>query len=136
MRLRVSVNGMSVQETKKCFPICTRPWLYLSWNMRSLSVHHIQRRTLPFLTDSNEGPQVCSPGDFPRYEERLAVLGSSSPQSMKSSLSLLECYATIHGLNGHNCNDYFEFNFYSKGRSNHSSKVTISRTAGTHSSNQ
>lgn len=131
---------MSVQETKKSFPICTRPWLYLSWNMRSLSFHHIiiQRRTLilPFLNDSNEGPQVCSPGDFPRYEERLAVLGSSSPQSMKSSLSLLECYTTIHGLNGHSCNDYFEFNLYSKGRSNHSSKVTISRTARTHSRNQ
>ena len=25
--------------------------------------------------------------------------------------SLLECYKTTHGLNGLNCNDYFEFNY-------------------------
>ena len=36
---------------------------------------------------------------------------------------MLDCYKTIHGLNGLNCNDYFEFNFYSKTRSNHSFKL-------------
>ena len=30
---------------------------------------------------------------------------------------------TIHGLNGLNCNDYFEFNCYGKTRSNHSFKL-------------
>ena len=44
------------------------------------------------------------------YEERLAMLGSSLLQSRRSYLSLLECYKTTHGLNGLNCNDYFEFN--------------------------
>ena len=56
------------------------------------------------------------------YEERLAMLGWSSLQSRRSYLSLLEYYMTIHGLNGLNCNDYFEFN-YGKTRSNHSFKL-------------
>ena len=55
-------------------------------------------------------------------EERLAMLGWSSLQSRRSYLSLLECYKTIHGLNGLNCNDYFKFNSYGKTRSNHSFK--------------
>ena len=37
---------------------------------------------------------------------------------------MLECYKTIHGLNGLNCNDYFEFNCHGKTRSNHSLKLT------------
>ena len=54
------------------------------------------------------------------YAEGLAMLGWSSLQSRRSYLTLLECYKTIHGLNGLNCNDYFEFNSYGKTRSNHS----------------
>ena len=53
---------------------------------------------------------------------RLLILGWSTNQSRRSYLSLLECYKTIHGLNGVNCNDYFEFNSYGKTRSNHSFK--------------
>ena len=30
---------------------------------------------------------------------------------------------TIHGVNGLNCNDYFEFNCYGETRSNHSFKL-------------
>ena len=41
----------------------------------------------------------------------------------RSYLSLLGCYKTIHGLNGPNCNDYFELNCYGKTRSNHSFKL-------------
>ena len=59
----------------------------------------------------------------PPNEERLAMLGWSSIQSRRSYLSLLECYKTIHGLNGLTCNDYFEFNYYGKTRSNHSFKL-------------
>ena len=65
---------------------------------------------------------LMSSRDSP-YKERLAMLGWSSLQSRRSYLSLLECYKTIHGLNGHNCNDYFEFNCYGKTRSNHSFKL-------------
>ena len=36
---------------------------------------------------------------------------------------MLECYKTIHGLNGFNCDDYFEFSCYGKRRSNHSFKL-------------
>ena len=36
---------------------------------------------------------------------------------------MLECYKTIHGLNGVNCNDYFEVNYYGKTGSNHSFKL-------------
>ena len=57
------------------------------------------------------------------YEERLAMLGWSSLQSRRSYLSLLECYKTILGLNGLNCNDYFEFNCHGKTRSNYSFKL-------------
>ena len=69
------------------------------------------------LNESNVG-QKDSP-----CEERLAMLRWSSLQSRRSYLSLLECYKTIHGLNGLNCNDYFEFNCYGKTRSNHSFKL-------------
>ena len=51
------------------------------------------------------------------------MLGWSGLHSRRSCLSLLECYKTIHGLNGLNCNDYFEFNSYSKTKSNHSFKL-------------
>ena len=57
------------------------------------------------------------------YEERLAMLEWSSLQSRRSYLSLLEYYKTIHGLNGLNCNDYFEFNCHGKTRSNRSFKL-------------
>ena len=57
------------------------------------------------------------------FEGRLAMLGWSSLQSRRSYLSLLECYKTIHGLNGVNCNDYFELNCWGKTRSNHSFKL-------------
>ena len=60
----------------------------------------------------------------PPNEERLASFGAwSSLQSRRSYLSLLECYMTIHGINGLNCNDYFEFNCYGKTRSNRSFKL-------------
>ena len=36
---------------------------------------------------------------------------------------MLEYYKTIHGLNGLNCNDYFEFNCHGKTRSNRSFKL-------------
>lgn len=58
------------------------------------------------------------------YDERLAMLGWSSLQSRRSYLSFLDqCYMTIHGLNGFNCTDYFEFNCYGETRSNHSFKL-------------
>ena len=57
------------------------------------------------------------------YAEGLAMLGWSSLQSRRSYLTLLECHKTIHGLNGLNCNDYFEFNCCGKTRSNHSFKL-------------
>ena len=41
----------------------------------------------------------------------------------RSYLSLLDGHKAIHGLNGINCNDYFEFNSYSKTRSNYSFKL-------------
>ena len=53
------------------------------------------------------------------YKERLAMLRWSSLQSRRSILSLRECYKTIHGFNGLNCNDYFEFNCSRRTRSNH-----------------
>ena len=56
------------------------------------------------------------------YEERLTMPGWSSLQS-RSYLSSLECYKTIHGLNGLNCDYYFEFNCHSRTRSNHSFKL-------------
>ena len=70
----------------------------------------------------NVGPRnklLMSSSDSP-YKERLAMLGWSSLQTKRSYFSLLECYQTIHGLNGLSCNDYFEFNCYSKTRSKHS----------------
>ena len=116
---------MLVQGTRKSFLICTRPWLYPFWNILFLSGHPICRRTLTLLNESNVGPWKyalpMSSRDSP-YEERLAMLGWSSLQSRRSYLSLLECYKTILGLNGLNCNDYFEFN-YGKTRSNHSFKL-------------
>ena len=51
-----------------------------------------------------------------KYEERLTMLEWPSPQSRRSYLSLLECYKTIHGLNGLKCDDYFEFNCHSRKR--------------------
>ena len=58
------------------------------------------------------------------YKERLAMLGWSMQSLIKEVLStLLECYKTIHDLNGLNCNGYFEFNCYGKTRSNHSFKL-------------
>ena len=121
----VFLKGMLVQGTRNSFLICTRPWLYPFWNMLSLSGHPIYRRTLTLLNESNVGPWKSalpmSSRDSP-YEERLAMLGWSSLQSRRSYLALLECYKTIHGVNGLNCNDYFEFN-YGKTRSNHSFKL-------------
>ena len=117
---------MLVQGTRKSFLVCTRPWLYPFWNMLSLSGHPIYRRTLTLLSESNVGPWKYALPMSSRdssYEERLAMLGWSSLQSRRSYLSLLECYKTIHGLNGLNCNDYFEFNCYGKIRSNHSFKL-------------
>ena len=57
------------------------------------------------------------------YEERLTMFGWSSLQSRRSYLSLLECYKTIHGLNGLKCDDYSQFNCHSRTRSNHSFKL-------------
>ena len=51
------LKGILVQETKKSFLVCTRPWLYLSWNILFLSSHPIYRRTLTLLNESNGGPQ-------------------------------------------------------------------------------
>ena len=107
--------------TRKSFLVCTRPWLYPFWNMLSLSGHPIYRRTLTLLNESNVGPRNtlsrCHLGTL------RTKLGWSSLPSRRSYLSLLECYKTIHGLNGLNYNDYFEFNCYAKTRSNHSIKL-------------
>ena len=112
---------------RKSFLVCTRPWLYPFWNMLSLSGHPIYRRTLTLLNESNvyRASKYALPisSRDPPNEERLAMLGWSSLQSRRSYLSLLECYKTIHGLNGLTCNDYFEFNYYGKTRSNHSFKL-------------
>ena len=86
---------------------------YLQKNIDSLE--RVQRRASKYALP-------MSSRDFP-YEERLAMLGWSSLQSRRTYLSLLECYKTIHGLNGLNCNGYFEFNCYRKTRSNHSFKL-------------
>ena len=81
---------------------------YLQKNIDALE--RVQRRASKYALP-------MSSRDSP-YGERLAMLGWSSLQSRRSYLSLLECYKTIHGLNGVNCNDYFEFNCYGKTRSN------------------
>ena len=86
---------------------------YLQKNIDALE--RVQRRTSRYALP-------MSSRDSP-YEERLAMLGWSSLQSRRSYLSLLECYKVIHGLNGLNCNDYFEFNCCGKTRSNHSFKL-------------
>ena len=117
---------MLVQITRKSFLVCKRPWLYPFWNMLSLSGHpqleknidaldRVQRKASKYALPMSSRDSPC--------EERLAMLGWSSLQSRRSYLSLLECYKTIHGLNGLNCNDYFEFNCYGKTRSNHSLKL-------------
>ena len=86
---------------------------YLQMNIDALE--RVQRRASKYaLPMSSRG----SPN-----EERLAMLGWSSLQSRRSYLSLLECYKTIHGRNGFNCDDYFEFSCYGKRRSNHSFKL-------------
>ena len=86
---------------------------YLQVNIDALE--RVQRRASKYALP-------MSSRDSPN-EERLAMLGWSSLQSRRSYLSLLECYKTIHGLNGFNCDDYFEFSCYGKRRSNHSFKL-------------
>ena len=86
---------------------------YLQKNIDALE--RVQRRTSKYALP-------MSSRDSP-YDERLAMLGWSSLQSRRSYLFFLECYKTIHGLNGLNCYDYLEFNSYSKTRSNHSFKL-------------
>ena len=116
---------MLVQGTRKSFLVCTRPWLHLFCNMLSLSGHPIYRRPLTLLNESNVGPRntlsPCHLGTL-RTKKDWQCLGG--PVFIRRSyLSLLECYKTIHGLNGLTCNDYFEFNCYGKTRSNHSFKL-------------
>ena len=86
---------------------------YLQKNIDALE--RVQRRASKYALP-------ISSGDSP-YEERLTMLGWSSLQSRRSYLSLLECYKTIHGLNGLKCDDDFEFNCHSRTRSNHSFKL-------------
>ena len=86
---------------------------YLQMNIDALE--RVQRRASKYALP-------MSSRDSPN-EERLAMLGWSSLQSRRSYLSLLECYKTIHGLNGFNCDDYFEFSCYGQRRSNHSFKL-------------
>ena len=91
-------------------PLCSP---YLQKNIDA--IQRVQHRTSKYAlpVSSRNSP----------YEERLTMLGWSSLQSRRSYFSLLECYKTIHGLNGLKCNDYFEFNCHSKTRSNHSFKL-------------
>ena len=79
---------------------------YLQRNIDALK--RVQRRASKYALP-------MSSRDSP-YAEGLAILGWSSLLSRRSYLTLLECYKTIHGLNGLNCNDYFEFNSYGKTR--------------------
>ena len=74
------------------------------------ALERVQRRALKYA--------LPMPSRDSLYEERLAMLGWSSLQSRRSCLFLLECYKTIHDLNGLDCDDYFEFNCYSRTRSN------------------
>ena len=112
-RLWVSLKGMLVPGTRKSFLVCTRPWLYPFWNMLSLSSQPIYRRT-PDIDALERVQRRASKYTLPMssraspYEERLAMLGWSSLQSRRSYLSLLECYKTIHDLNGLTCNDYLD----------------------------
>ena len=112
-RLWVSLKGMLVPGTRKSFLVCPRPWLYPFWNMVSLSSHPIYRRT-PDIDALERVQRRASKYTLPMssraspYEERLAMLGWSSPQSRRSYLSFLECYKTIHDLNGLTCNDYLD----------------------------
>ena len=75
---------------------------YLQKNIDALE--RVQRRASKYALP-------MSSRDSP-YEERLrvAMLGLSSLQSRRSYLSLLECYKTIHGLNGLNCSVMTFFN--------------------------
>ena len=66
---------------------------YLQKNIDALE--RVQCRALQYTLS-------MSSKDSP-YEERLTMLGWSSLQSRRSYLSLLECYKTIHGLNGLKC---------------------------------
>ena len=89
------IKGMLVQGTKKSFLVCTRNavplWSpYLQKNIDAFE--RVQRRASKYALP-------MSSRDSP-YEERLPMLGWSSLQSRRSYLSLLECYKTIHGLNG------------------------------------
>ena len=97
--------------------------------MLSLSGHPIYRRTLKLFNESNGGLQNtltlsrCYLGTLRTKKDWQCLGGPSSLQSRRSYLSFLDCFKTIHGLNGLNCNDYFELNCYGKTRSNHSFKL-------------
>ena len=80
---------------------------YLQKNIDALE--RVQRRASKYALP------MSSSRDSP-YKERLTMLGWSNLQSRRFYLSLLECYKTIHGLNGLKCDDYFEFNCDSMSR--------------------
>ena len=86
---------------------------YLQKNIYALE--RVQHRTLKYALPMSSKDSA--------YKERLTMLGWSSLQSRRSYLSLLECYKTIHGLNGLKCDEYFKFNSHSRTRSNHSFKL-------------
>ena len=93
------------------------------WWERDYLQKHYYRRISTVLNESNVGPRNTLPWCHLGTLRRMTANAWSSFQSRRSYLSLLECYKTIHGLNGLNCNDYFQFNYYAKTRSNHSFKL-------------
>ena len=76
------------------------PLLAPNLQMNIDALERVQRRAAKYALP-------MSSRDSPN-EERLAMLGWSSLQSRRSYLSLLECYKTIHDLNGITCNDYLD----------------------------
>ena len=75
------------------------------------------------LSPKRQGLEIRPPDVIQGISVRRKTGNAQVDQSRRSYLSLLECCKTIHGLNGVNCNDYFEFNCYGKTRSNHSFKL-------------
>ena len=83
----LSVQGLGYTHSEYAVPLWSP---YLQKNIDALE--RVQRRASKYALpmSSRNSP----------YEEKLAILGWSSFQSLKSYLSLLECYKTIRGLNG------------------------------------
>ena len=93
----------------------------LSWNIQTQKVENKANNIVGFLK-RNVGPgnkevvsRLYNALVIPILEYAVPLVtmfGWSSLQSMRSYLSLLECYKTIHGLNDLNSNHYDNFEFY------------------------